>query len=437
MTDRKARCVVHGKLRSIDCLVETGAGLVCSSRTQCKDGGGDKDQPCRFFAIGKCDRGEDCLYRHDVEDAPVASTGKLRSPAAAKDRDLRDGCKGKGGKSPWQGVLGKSAVDPWLGNEGYGCAADPWGGFTDSWGKGKGTGAWDLRWSVDPWADDWGYWDGCGCMGKMGKGMVKDDMMCWKGIGPVKGKSRSKGDDYGKSRPKIEDYGKSRPNGDDIILDERKETCSEHGKLRSIDCLEDAGDGTLICKLGFECQNAGEGGVKRAFCKFFAQGACERGLSCAFAHSDWEIGAPVEAPSLAAPPDMGKSRGKSKGKMWGGAFAIDGDEGRAICIEHGKQRSTTCMVASPDGWRCKPGKECQSASDGPKRAMCKFFLGGKCDRGDACVFAHDESEIGQMNPMAEELEWEEEIVESNEGGDDDEGEYGRSYDGRRGRSKPY
>jgi len=423
--ERKARCAVHGKLRSVDCLVETGAGLVCSSRTQCKDGGGDRDQLCRFFARGECEKGDDCQYKHDEEDVPPSAAGKGRSHAIGKGRDTRDACKGKGGKMS-RGMPGKSAgygcMDAW-GDDGYGCM--------DSWGKGKGKDAWDMSYGcmdywggevygMDPWgADSWGYDPyGCGCMGKMGKGMGKDSMMCWQpSIGPAKGKR------------------KGLAKGDDMMLDERKDTCAEHGKLRSVDCLEDAGDGTLVCKPEFACQNAGEGGVKRAFCKFFAQGACERGLGCAFAHTDWDIGTSTEA----TPTEKGgKSKGKSKGKMWGGAYSIDGDEGRAVCIEHGKQRSTTCMLASPDGWRCKPGKECSSAVAGPKRAMCKFFQEGRCDRGDACVFAHDEAEIGQMNTDAPDEIYEALRKVDDDGGDpDDEGQYGRRYDATRGRQGPY
>lgn len=92
--------------------------------------------------------------------------------------------------------------------------------------------------------------------------------------------------------------------------------------------------------------------VKRTLCKFFLEGHCERGALCGFAHSDHDIGQPV--PDRAPP-----------------------------------------VRETPAPWR-QPAMPVLAAPPVlQKRTMCKFFLEGSCDRGNACGFAHGEHEFGQ------------------------------------------
>lgn len=370
-------CAVHGKLRSIECLVETGAGFVCSAQAQCSEGTAS-GAPCKFWQQGKCTRGHECQFAHGDGPAPEP----LYEDAW--------GSKGKSGKSSWGG------------GKGGGCAGFASGYDSVGWGMDA--------WSPDPWGS------------KGGKGKEK-----------------------GKKGGSL------------------KDTCSLHGKVRSAECLEDAGqgDGSMVCKFESTCQGAGEvGGVKRSMCKFFRLGTCNKGEYCTFAHEEGEIGdavlemtEEVEAEMAeqraekrreeresnirqgnqssgdskgfgkdhgkAYGKDFGKAYGKDHfndyskgGKDWGKGYGKGKDQGKgfgksqdetAVCCVHGKQRSVSCMQVSAGGsWSCVPGRECRSQEAGaPKRAMCKFFLQDKCSKGHGCTFAHHESEIGMLPGDAE------------------------------------
>merc|ERR1712241_818352 len=173
---------------------------------------------------------------------------------------------------------------------------------------------------------------------------------------------------------------------------------------------------------------------------FFAQGICQRGEACTFAHSEQEIGtlilagpeslnfsAPVLAPQGIQPgfEEAGDgsggypcksgvlpigSNGKGCGKgckagfaagdfCWGPNQAVNTDP-QVMCSIHGKMRRVAYPEESADGsYTCKQGFECQNTMEGGvKRAMCRFFQQGTCTRGDVCAFAHSEMEIGLPIP---------------------------------------
>lgn len=226
----------------------------------------------------------------------------------------------------------------------------------------------------------------------------------------------------------------------------RKCLCSVHNKMRSADSLIPAGDGTWRCHRETECKDATAQGFKRSLCKFFAQGACQRGEACAFAHGEAELekmnrvdladaddsaareesdSGHVEPREATVEEDFGKTvrewgvegeddmdidqlgAGRGQGSDADEPYLDQGGygkgknaragKGQGKCSVHNKTRSLRCLVDAGDGtWVCQPGMQCRDASaEGVKRSLCKFYLQGMCQRGEACGFAHDESEIGQ------------------------------------------
>jgi len=233
--------------------------------------------------------------------------------------------------------------------------------------------------------------------------------------------------------------------------------CSMHGKPRSMMCLADNGDGTYSCKPGFECKGSGAGGgIKRTLCKFWQQGICAKGDDCTFSHDPnatpaqdtfgggggkgcgcwgkgggdswggkgggggalgwggggdmWSGGKGDMMWNMMKGMMMSKGCGKGgKGKdAWGGGGGGGGwgggpiqQEEKIMCSIHNKLRSKTNLQDMGDGsFVCQPGNECHGFGHGGiKRAICKFHQSGQCTRGEACAFAHSESEIGSMVPV--------------------------------------
>lgn len=151
------------------------------------------------------------------------------------------------------------------------------------------------------------------------------------------------------------------------------------------------------------------GGTQRAFktqiCKYFLQGTCQKGTACSFAHGEHEL-------NTAAPPQMGAEAaamaefnalvaGGAGGKAGGKGFKTrmcnyfmmgTCTKGEACTFAHGEHEmqpggnpnaGMPMMSASADG----------STSSGFKTRMCKFFMMGQCQKGEACSYAHGEHEI--------------------------------------------
>jgi len=309
------RCALHGKLRSLTCLQPAGDGVfVCKPGAACRSAEADgvKRAFCKFFAQGACTRGETCVFAHDEAEigAPLPSHGEF-------------------------GPMTEMSAGP---------------------GKAFGRGF-----------------------------RPKPEIVKTEFANTFMGMHESQAS---------------------------QQLCSVHGKIRLISCLQRDGLGGFSCAPGSECKDPGSDGVKRAFCKFFAQGACTKGSACFFAHDVAEIGSPIgeeaakslvrrpRPESMWTPPFWGQGQ---IGQEWEGpwtSWSGDASAAQEYCSVHRKLRSAMCLQPAPDGtFVCIPGSECKDANaDGVKRAFCKFFRQGACSRGEACVFAHDESEIGESIP---------------------------------------
>lgn len=427
----KAQCSLHGKMRTLDCMVDNGDGSYsCTEGFECKDG--NKGVICRFFLEGRCTKGDACGFSHEEGQDPYAggppAFGAIRGKGGGKEFGPSKGWE-KGGAKGWDSWLAahdqKGCMKGWapqLGPASKGAWAPQLGpalgkGYAPAWGKGDGK-----SWGKDMWAGapyQPSPWEKGGCSA-CGKGFVKG--------------------------------GKA---------EEERAWCSVHSKMRTMFCLTPLPDGTFECRPDKECQNNEASGVKTAMCKFFLKGQCDRGEECVFAHSEDEIG--TAAPEALNTDPKGKGKGKAVfeekamcaihnklrsvsclqeaggGVMvctagsgcrqvpqeyaqveWGpppapakGYAPIGGkgfkggskgskskeDDGKGWCVAHSKLRFLTHLQDVGDGLGslvCIEGSECAGSADGGvKRAMCKFFLEGRCSRGDACVFAHAEEEIGE------------------------------------------
>lgn len=174
--------------------------------------------------------------------------------------------------------------------------------------------------------------------------------------------------------------------------------------------------------------------TKRTICKFWQKGECGKGDACTWAHGDEDIGShnagtpddfsqwppaqmvrhPVEYLPVGAPPS---SYGKGKApaakrticKFWAKGQCLKGAD--ECTWAHGEED-----VGTPTGLMDPPfddidfhgfhgqGFEFEPefhqlgpravASGPPKRTICKFWLEGKCTKGDGCSWAHGDEDIG-------------------------------------------
>lgn len=263
-------CSVHGKMRSADSLTDDwNGGLCCAPGKECKVSGSTKSTICKFWAEGRCNQGEYCAFAHGDESIAAA-------PAPYKG-----GLKGAG-KGPkgfdigaMKGLLKGGKLGPLVAGKGI--------------GKPFGAGP-----------------------GIVGIGGIKG------GLSPVKGKGGG-----GLILPWMSEKGKGKapapaahspPSADSLHAG--AVICSVHNKPRSINVLEENLDGTYSCKPGFECKEGvgvpGGSGTKRTMCKFFELGTCTKGEKCTYAHSPEELGRPI-------PGDTYGSYAPVKGKGGGGS----------------------------------------------------------------------------------------------------------------------
>eukprot|EP00927_Polykrikos_kofoidii_P020401 TRINITY_DN19667_c0_g1_i1.p1 TRINITY_DN19667_c0_g1~~TRINITY_DN19667_c0_g1_i1.p1 ORF type:complete len:673 (+),score=115.39 TRINITY_DN19667_c0_g1_i1:57-2021(+) len=327
----KGYCVAHQKKRSSDCLVLTGAGYVCAPGHECKIGGGcggcggcsssvsEQKEPvvCKFWVQGNCNKGDDCAFAHPE------GGGAAREPW---------GC-GEGVAAPWGCMQPWACMPPWgfgapwgaVGGSPWGVGASPWG----PWGGKVGGNTW-----FGPGGDAKGagkmmammmkgkgaMGQGMGCMGGMGGMMMKGkamgksmgDMMMMMQMMKAKGKGGMKG--MGKMDAEFtEEWGDDVPIADSPKGSGRQENeskkggggavgsigpsapsynrtvCSVHGKLRTALSLKDNGNGTMVCRPGYECKGVSQGQARKS-CRLYADGLCLKGDSCTFAHDDDELG---------------------------------------------------------------------------------------------------------------------------------------------------
>mmetsp|Transcript_2969 Transcript_2969/g.6740 ORF Transcript_2969/g.6740 Transcript_2969/m.6740 type:complete len:335 (-) Transcript_2969:188-1192(-) len=141
--------------------------------------------------------------------------------------------------------------------------------------------------------------------------------------------------------------------------------------------------------------------VKRTLCKFFQEGHCDRGVSCGFAHSPYEIGQPVPGAAPVAPVGLYQARAPMLLTAMTSAAATTK---RTLCkfFQEGYcERGTECGFAHGEHeiGQIVVGAGAGKASGGPqrvtvKRTFCKHFQEGNCQRGASCGFAHSEADIG-------------------------------------------
>ena len=99
--EERAHCSVHGKLRSLYCMVANPDGTyVCKADKSCQsaDSSGVKNAICKFFAKGSCDRGEDCAFAHSEDEIgmPVTEAALTGAAAAARSKPEQKAMCGSG-----------------------------------------------------------------------------------------------------------------------------------------------------------------------------------------------------------------------------------------------------------------------------------------------------------------------------------------------------
>ena len=141
-------------------------------------------------------------------------------------------------------------------------------------------------------------------------------------------------------------------------------------------------------------------GHKTRLCKFWVDGGCDRGDACMFAHGEADLHQKTggSAPSAYQAPVPLKLKLCAWHDSPGGCKS--GDSCGYAHGEHelGQPRPQTGWggCAAP-GYQAHVGlaAEASGLAWGHKTRLCKFWVDGGCDRGDACMFAHGEADLHQ------------------------------------------
>ena len=140
-------------------------------------------------------------------------------------------------------------------------------------------------------------------------------------------------------------------------------------------------------------------------CRHFAQGRCEWGAGCKFTHRTEPLDKPTGADwyqkKRTAPSERDHDRSgfddtlTMQGVPCGGGWLRFWDEASGCHYyqnpDTGESRWETVPVKKPrHGEESGPAPEVITIGHVPKqdRALCKFFLQGRCTRGAACQFYH-------------------------------------------------
>lgn len=139
--------------------------------------------------------------------------------------------------------------------------------------------------------------------------------------------------------------------------------------------------------------------AKTKMCKFFAQGECKKGQTCAFAHSEAELREEPNLRSTKACPTLASTGTCSNPKC---LFAHAKRERREVKFP--TLSGKVVQVPAEDGWAqeppCPPPQPWPLPPPAPqegrkklwKTQMCTFYEHGQC-RKTPCGFAHGEQEL--------------------------------------------
>mmetsp|Transcript_60447 Transcript_60447/g.141370 ORF Transcript_60447/g.141370 Transcript_60447/m.141370 type:complete len:551 (-) Transcript_60447:5-1657(-) len=145
---------------------------------------------------------------------------------------------------------------------------------------------------------------------------------------------------------------------------------------------------------------------KRTICKFWLSNCCANGENCTFAHGDHELQQTTEG--TAAWTFIPDASGEIKNRPYkldearfcrkedACDFAPDGLE-EPVRLDVTVRGSTVYATAALKQEPVLPVRAAlpfrEYRPGHYKTQMCRFFQEGTCPRGDACTFAHDESEL--------------------------------------------